>query len=241
MGTQAPSSLTRLGAPLPPGRHWRRPTRLPPGAPVVIPDGLPLFWDARLAFARLCQIYRRVIQAPTLPDRYRWRSGRLPAVVKELARDCRITVGPWPSRVVTRCPTCGAEVYLLRGTARGWGCRRCYADRWSQLEVCLGTYAMGLQIGLRGRPMVRRQRRLIRALARLGHSVRSARGVWLLAAGTALLENSPHWPRRHPRAGEPRCPRDPGPLLRKIGPHFLTAVIDQTLHPTAFFQRFSAV
>src|SRR5437870_13761981 len=81
MRTQAPSSLTRLNA-RPPGRHWRL-SRLPPGAPVVIPDGLPLFWDARLAFARLCQVYRRVIQAPTLPDGYRWRSGRLPAVVKE--------------------------------------------------------------------------------------------------------------------------------------------------------------
>ena len=103
----------------PPGRHWRL-SRLPPGAPVVVPDGLPLFWDARLAFARLCQVYRRVIQAPTLPDGYRWRSGRLPAVVKELARDCRITVGPWPSRVVTRCPTCGAEAYLLPTRHGAW-------------------------------------------------------------------------------------------------------------------------
>jgi len=30
-------------------------------------------------------------------------------------------------RGYNRCPTCGAEAYLLRG---GWGCRRCYTDRY---------------------------------------------------------------------------------------------------------------
>ena len=60
-------------------------------------------WDARLALARLWQVYRQVIQAPTLPDGYRWRSQPMPAVVKELARDCRIVIGPWPGRVVKPC------------------------------------------------------------------------------------------------------------------------------------------
>ena len=208
--------------------------------PTGMPAGVPLVWDARLALARLWQVYRQVIQAPTLPDGYRWRSQPMPAVVKELARDCRIVIGPWPGRVVTPCPNCRAEVYLLRGGSHGWGCRRCHGERWTQLEVSLGAYAMGLQIGLRGRPMVRRQRRIIRALAELGRRARTPNELWLLAAGTALLQHSPHWRRRHPRAGEPRRQRGPSPLLRKIGPLFLGAVIEQTLDPGAFYQRFAA-
>ena len=89
----------RPPAPLPrtpsfgPSRRWRRQTRFPPGAPVVVPLPVPLIWDARLASARLWQLYRRLIQVPTLPEGFRWRSEAMPAVVKELAKDCRIEIG----------------------------------------------------------------------------------------------------------------------------------------------------
>src|SRR6266852_820805 len=74
-----------------PCRRRRRQTRFPPGAPVVVPPAvLPLIWDARLALARLWQLYRRLIQAPTLLDGFRWRSGAMPPIVKELAKGCRI-------------------------------------------------------------------------------------------------------------------------------------------------------
>src|SRR5262245_62525319 len=128
------------------------------------PPGIPLLWDARFALSRVWQLYRRLVQAPTLPDGFRWRSQPIPALVKELAKDARVLVGPQPNRVVTICPACRAEVYLLRATANGWGCRRCVPERLRQLEVSLGGYAMGLAIGLTGRPMVRRRVRLLRRL-----------------------------------------------------------------------------
>ena len=99
----------------------RRQTPLPPGAPVVVPPGIPLVYDARLAVGRLWQVYRRMIQAPLLVDGYRWRSAPMPPVVKQLAQDCRIEIGPWPGRVVTPCPTCGAPVYRLLESRHGWG------------------------------------------------------------------------------------------------------------------------
>src|SRR5437879_2712415 len=80
MGIPGPSSLARSLTRPPSPSHWRRQTMLPPGAPIVVPAGVPLVWDARLALARLWQVYRQVIQAPTLPDGYRWRSQPMPAV-----------------------------------------------------------------------------------------------------------------------------------------------------------------
>jgi len=47
---------------------------------------------------------------------------------------------------VTVCPTCSSPVYLLPGMDRGWGCRWCLPERWSQLEVLMAAYAMGLRI-----------------------------------------------------------------------------------------------
>jgi len=220
-------------------RPRRRQTRFPPGAPVVVPLPVPLIWDARLASARLWQLYRRLIQVPTLPEGFRWRSEAMPAVVKELAKDCRIELGPWPGRIVTPCPFCHSQVYLLRGTLHGWQCRRCHGVRWNQLEVSLGAYAMGLRIHLGGRLMVRRRQRIIIALARLAPRVRRYRDLWLLAAGGCLLEYSPHWRRYHPRAGVPRHPRGSGPVMRTLGPHCLSAVVDTSLHPDAFFQRYA--
>jgi hypothetical protein len=76
----------------------------------------------------------------------------MPAVVRALAVDAGVIVGPQPNRVVTTCPSCRAEVYLLRATPSGWGCRHCVPERLCQLEVSLGAYAMGLAIGLTGRP-----------------------------------------------------------------------------------------
>src|SRR2546422_770501 len=64
MGIPGPASLPRLASPPPSPRQSRRPTTLPPGASVVVPPGVPLVWDARLALARLWQVYRQVIQAP---------------------------------------------------------------------------------------------------------------------------------------------------------------------------------
>ena len=163
----------------------------------------------------------------------------MPPIVKELAKDCRIEIGPWPGRVVTPCPFCHSQVYLLRGTLHGWQCRRCHGVRWSQLEVSLGAYAMGLRIRLGGRLMVRRRERIIMALAHLAPRVRRYRDHWLLGAGGCLLEYSPHWRRYHPRAGLPRHLRGDGPVMRALGPPCLSAVVDTLLHPDAFYQRFA--
>ena len=65
----------------------------PDTVPAVMPLPVPLMWDARLAFARLWQLYRRLIQVLTLPDSFRWRSEPMPPIVKELATDCRIEIG----------------------------------------------------------------------------------------------------------------------------------------------------
>ena len=232
-------TLTHPSAPPPLPKRWRRQSTLPPGAPVVLPPGVPLIFDARLALARLWQIYRRFVQYEGRPESYRWRSEPMPAVVKELARDCGIEIGPWPGRIVTRCPNCEAEVYLLRGAREGWVCRCCYPARWCQLEVSLGAYAMGLRIGLGGRQMVRRRRRLMKALARIATRARRPRDLVLLAAGAALIQYSPHWRRQPPHTRLPPCRSQGGPFLRAAAPHYLSAVVDTLLHPDAFYCRFA--
>ena len=64
MPSQRPHTVQRSRS----TKAWRRQSFLRPGAPVVVPPGIPLIYDARLALARLWQVYRRIIQAPTLPD-----------------------------------------------------------------------------------------------------------------------------------------------------------------------------
>jgi hypothetical protein len=213
----------------------RRQTTLAPTAPIVLPPGIRLAYDARLALGRLWQLYRRIIQAPSLPDGYRWRSDPMPQAVRDLAADCGLTVGPNPGRVVVNCPRCHAQVYVLRGSGYGWACRRCDGQRWPQLEVSLATYGMGLVVGFRGRPMVLRRNRLMVALRRCAVRPRRYDDLVLLALGAPLLQFSPHWPRRR-RDG--RRPGPPNPLLRRLGTLCIEATIDNLLHATAFFERF---
>jgi hypothetical protein len=159
----------------------------------------------------------------------------MPQPVRDLAADCGLTIGPTAGRVVVRCPRCRADAYVLRGTLYGWTCRRYHGQRWNQLEGSISTYAMGLRIGYRGRPMMLRHRRLAAALHRVAMRGRSIGDVWLLAQGVALLEYSPHWQRRH-HDGQSRQPF--GPIMRLCGPPYVAAVIDSLLHPAAFFERF---
>jgi hypothetical protein len=100
----------------------------------------------------------------------------------------------------------------------------------------MATYAMGLRIGYRGRPMVLRHRRLAAALRGVLLRGRSIGDVWLLAQGAALLQYSPHWRRRR-RDGQSRQPF--GPIMRKLGPLYIATVIDNMLHPSAYHTRFT--
>src|SRR5439155_10901546 len=168
----------------------------------------------------------RIIQAPPLPEGYRWGSRPMPAVVKEFADDCGLRIGPAAGGIVTRCPNCEAEVYLLRGAVGGWTCRWCYRARWNQLEVSLGAYAMGLRIHLGGRQMVRRRRRLLEALSRLVMHARGPKDLLLIAAGGALVgQYSPHWRRSRPGAGLPTAHRQGGlwPAIQRV---YMPAMID---------------
>jgi hypothetical protein len=177
-----------------------------------------------------------MVQAPSLPDGFRWRSKPMPQVVRDLAADCGLTIGPTAGRVVVQCPRCRADAYVLRGTLYGWTCRRCHGQRWSQFEVSMATYAMGLRIGYRGRPMMLRHCRLAAALQQVALTGRSIKDVWLLAQGAALLQYSPHWQRRR-RDGLSRQPFSP--IMLTCGPRYIAAVIDSMLHPAAFFERFA--
>jgi hypothetical protein len=199
-----------------------------------LPIGVPLIYDARIALGRLWQLYRRIVQAPTLPHGYRWRSDPIPEIVKTLAADCDITVGPSPGRVVVRCPNCRTDAYRLHGARDGWVCQRCDGVRWSQLELMIGAYAMAARIGLTGRAVRQRRDRLIRQLNRIVYEGRSARALLLLAVGGAVLQYSPLWQRRAPG----QAVRLDGPVWRSLQPHVLGALIDQLLHPAAFFMRF---
>jgi hypothetical protein len=51
--------------------------------PFVLPLGVQLAYDAGLALAGLWQFYRRIIQAPSLADGYRWRSDPMPQAVRD--------------------------------------------------------------------------------------------------------------------------------------------------------------
>jgi len=146
----------------------RRQSALAPGTPFVLPPGIPLAYDARLALGRLWQLYRRIIQAPSLPDGFRWRSDPMPQAVRDLAADCGLTVGANPGRVVLRCPRCRRDVYVLRAIGDDWACRRCDRQRWSQIEVSAATYAMGIRIGYRGRPMREATNRQVLGTTRAG-------------------------------------------------------------------------
>ena len=219
-------------------RMLRRQSLLPPGAPVRALPGVPAIYDARLALARLWQLYRRVIQAPTLPDGYRWRSEPMPTVVKNLAQDCGLMIGPSRGRIVTTCPSCGHEVYLLRATSYGWACRWCHGERWDQREIMFGSYVMGLRIGLGGRIMRRRRDRIARALLKTLREGRSARDLVILALGGSLMEYSPHWRRCSP-GSRAAFTKAPGPVLRRVQSHVLPVMIDQLLHPAAYRRRFA--
>ena len=201
------------------------------------PPGIPLVWDARIALARVWQLYRCLVQAPTLPDGFRWRSKPMPAVVRALAVDAGVLVGPQPTRVVTTCPVCRAEVYRLLGTANGWGCRHCVPERLSQIEVSLGGYAMGLAVGLTGRAMVRRRNRLLRHLLLCSQSAPVLDQLVTYASGASLLTYSPHW--RRGRPGSRPGGDEPGPLMRLLGPIMVQVAIEELLHPRAFYQRFA--
>jgi len=200
------------------------------------PPGIPLLWDARFALARVWQLYQRFVQAPTLPDGFRWRSKPMPAVVRALAVDAGVLVGPQANRVVTTCPSCRAEVYLLRATRSGWGCRRCVPERLRQLEVSLGAYTMGLAVGLAGRPMVRRRNRLQHRLVLCCQSAPGLDQLVTNTSGAWLLSYSPHW--RRARPGSRPGGYEPGPLMRLLGPIMVQVAIEELLHPRAFRYRF---
>jgi hypothetical protein len=161
----------------------------------------------------------------------------MPTVVRALALDAGILVGPQPNRVVTTCPACQAEVYRLWATANGWGCRHCVAERLRQLEVSLGGYAMGLAIGLTGRPMVRRRNHLLRRLYAGIQSGRVFDQVVTRTSGAWLLSFSPHW--RRARPGTRPGGHGPGPVMRLLGPTVVQVAIEELLHPRAFYQRFA--
>jgi hypothetical protein len=200
------------------------------------PPGIPLVWDARIALARVWQLYRCLVQAPTLPDGFRWRSKPMPAVVRALAVDAGVLVGPQTNRVVTTCPSCRAEgVYRLWATANGWGCRRCVPERLSQIEVSLGGYAMGLAVGLTGRAMVRRRNRLLRHLLLCSQSAPVLDQLVTHASGAWLLSFSPHW--RRARPGSRTGSFGPGPVWRHVAPVVLQVAIEE-LHPRAFRYRY---
>jgi hypothetical protein len=219
--------------------RWpRRQSLLPPGAEVCIPSGVPDVYDARLALGRLWQLYRRFVQARSLEQGYRWRSAPMPSEVRILAADCGLKLGPQMGRVVVVCLRCRREVYLLRACLDGWACARCDPQRLSQVERLMGSYAMGLRIGYTGRAMRRRRIRLAANLARLARHARCPSDVCHLALGSALEEYSPHWLRGR-RPGHGGVAGDLGsPVLRDLGSVFMRAIIDQLLHPDAFYARF---
>jgi hypothetical protein len=161
----------------------------------------------------------------------------MPALVKELAKDAGICIGPPPNRVVTTCPACRSEVYRLWATPNRWGCRRCVPERLRQLEVSLGAYAMGLAIGLTGRPMVRRRNHLLQHLLVCAQSGAVLDQVVTRTSGAWLLSFSPHW--RRARPGSRPGGYEPGPLMRLLGPIVVQVAIEELLHPGAFYQRYA--
>jgi hypothetical protein len=104
-----------------------------------------------------------------------------------------------------------------------------------QLEVSLGGYAMGLAIGLTGRPMVRRRNLLLQRLLACCQSAPVLDQLVTHASGAWLLSYSPHWRRARPgsRAGS----FGPGPVWRHVAPVVLQVAIEE-LHPRAFRYRF---
>jgi hypothetical protein len=186
---------------------------------------------------RLWQLYRRIVQAPALELGYRWRSEPMPSEVRALVVDCGLKLGPCTGRVVVECPRCRLEVYLLRAGLDGWACARCDPHRLSQVERLMGSYAMGLRIGYRGRAMRRRGVVLARNLAQLGRHACHPFDLCLLALGSALAEYSPHWLRRR-RPGHGGVRDGFAPQLRELRCVFMRTIIEELLHPDAFFTRF---
>src|SRR5262249_6185324 len=152
--------------------------------------------------------------------------------------DCGLKLGPSLGRVVVECRRCRLEVYLLRADLDGWACARCDSHRLSQLERLMGSYAMGLRIGYRGRAMRRRRVVLARNLMQLARHARRPSDVCYLALGSALEEYSPHWQRgrRHGQGGLPSG--SSGSVLHGLGNEVVRATVQELLHPDAFFARF---
>src|SRR5262249_25476473 len=86
-----------------------------------------------LALRRLRQLYRRIIQAPSLPDGHRWRSDPMPQAVRDLAADCGLTIGE-PGATPSDCRTAGdAPTYSVLPRTPGVG------------AVPMATYAIGVR------------------------------------------------------------------------------------------------
>jgi hypothetical protein len=96
---------------------------------------------------------------------------------------------------------------------------------------------MAIAIGLTGRAMVRRRKRLLHRLVLCCHSAPGLDQVVTHASGAWLLSFSPHW-RRGPPGSRPEG-YEPGPLMRLLGPIMVQVAIEELLHPRAFYQRFA--
>lgn len=223
---------SRVG--LAPRPAWRRQSRLPPTATPDLPANLWVVYDARLALARLWQLYRIFVQAPDLPGGYRWRAMPMPTPVRLLAEDCGLILADDASHATTTCPHCHHGAYVLHASMEGWRCCRCDPLAWTRLEQELACYGIGLVVGLSGRPMVRRRARIIRQTAALAGRVKTVRELAAIGTAGALLAYSPHWPRRHPRKGESRSIPRRNP---RLGMMYVEACIDSMLHPTAYLAR----
>src|SRR5262249_12350273 len=90
----------------------------------------------------------------------------------------------------TRC-RCRAFATRLVADGPVWTCDRCRAVRWSLLELAVGRYACALRLGLTGGALSIERTHLARRLARGMPGMRRVRDLTTLAAGAALLEQTP--------------------------------------------------
>lgn len=201
--------------------------------------GQLLIWTPGAAFIRLRQLARIALLRPYRTGVRDWE---IEPAIMDAADRCGIrhVHARTHTKRCVECPTCqNVGQYLIEQPRRRWGCATCTKHpQHPMLEVMLGDYVFAHRIGMRGKLLVRKHRRLTRALAQVARDARTPAELLRLSLAVPVMK-LPLWERRvpHPLGGISLVMS--GPMHKALAPHLVDAMVDSLIHPLAYMDRFA--